>query len=332
MNEVINIGVIGCGDIASTRHIPTILACPEAKLMALCDKDIHRAKALAADHQVAFFTSDYKELLKQEDLHAVIVATPPWATPMITMDCLQAGKHVLCEKPMALEVETALQVVEMEKATGKKVQVGFTYRHDPLLEKLKAWIKEGKLGSPLLFRLSVFDETWEPIENPEHYQRIVKTLEHGSPSIHDGAHLADFLHFLTESDVKSIEAFGLKSREEFPASNYDMAGIRFENGDMAKVEIGWFFPKFPQDEFEVLGPNGVAIFDRHKRYVQLQTKLMNETVSHHEEWGKACFKIQLARFLKSIRSNQPCVPGSMDGVYSLRMTKAIEAAIQREQE
>lgn len=328
-HEAIGIGVIGCGDIAAMRHIPTIAGFPGVRLAALCDADINRARQLAADYEVPLAVADYKQLLQLDEVDAVVIATPPWITPYIAIDCLHAGRHVLCEKPMAVDVATANKVREVELATGKRVQVGFTYRHGLLLETLRGWIADGRLGAPLVFRIGVFDETWDPEGSPEHYARIYRTMQHGSPSIHDGAHVADFLHFLTGSTVVGVEALGFKSREEFPSSNYDLAIVRFANGDLAKVEIGWFFPVFPTGEFEVLGPRGIAIFDRTAQFVRLQTDKGVETVTLDEDWGQSCFRIQLDRFIAGIRLDRPFVPGTAEGIASLSLTKAIEAAIAR---
>ncbi len=329
MKKPLNIGVIGCGDIAAAMHIPTIIANPDTNLAVLCDTDLTRARRLAEKYNVSHFTSSYKELLEDRMLDAVIVATPPWVTPYITMDFLRAGKHVLCEKPMAVDEETAMKVMEIEKDLGTKLQLGFTYRHGKLMETLRKWIRDGRLGSPLVYRLGIFDEIWDPTGNPEHYERIRLTMEHGSPSIHDGAHVADFLYFLADSPVTEVKAFGLKSREEFPATNYDASLIRFANGDIAKVEIGWFFPKFPEGEFEIIGPKGVAVFDRFQMFVKLQTGIQTETVSLDESWGVYCFREQLKKFVASIRNDEPCVPGSIDGINSLRLSKRMEYEIKR---
>ncbi|MCD9026247.1 Gfo/Idh/MocA family protein [Cohnella silvisoli] len=329
MNDKVRLAVVGCGDIAVTRHIPTIMNHSETELVALCDSDITRVKPLASQNGVRSCTDDYRTLLTDDGIDAVIVATPPWVTPKITMDFLKAGKDVLCEKPMALDLETAKQVSQVEEETGRKVQIGFTYRHDPLLEKLRDWIRADRLGSPLVFRLGIYDEIWDPIGNPEHYDRIHKTMEHGIPSIHDGAHIADFLNMLTDSPVSHVEAFGLQSRPEFPTSNYDTSVIRFANGDMAKLEISWFYPVFPQGEFEVLGPKGLAVFDRFKRYVELRTRETTEREVHEEDWWESCFRIQLDRFVAGIRSEHPFVPGTSEGIYSLSLTKAIEISMER---
>ncbi len=319
--------MVGCGDIAVSRHIPALLANKDVDLVAICDTDGERAAAAAERYGIRAHTTDYRKLMRDGSVDAAIVATPPWVTPDITIDLLRAGKHVLCEKPMAILPEKAEEVARTERETGKKVQVGFTYRHDPLLEQLRDWIREGRLGSPRYFRIGIFDEVWDPVGNPEHYRRIFKTMEYGVPSVHDGAHIADFLHMLTDSPVKQVHAFGYKSRSEFPASNFDTSIIDFANGDRARLEIGWFYPQFPAGEFEIVGPEGIAVFDRLNRSVELRTTDGVERVNHDDDWWDTCFRIQLDKFIVGIRSEQPLVPGTREGIYSLTLTKQIESAI-----
>lgn len=323
-SKKIRIAVIGCGDIAVRKHIPTIVNEHHAQLVALCDLDETRIARLAAQFHIPHTTSDYTTLLASPELDAVIIATPPWITPHIAIEFLHAGKHVLCEKPMAVNVEVAERVAQAEKQSGRKIQIGFTYRHGLLMNTLKSWIEQGLLGSPLVYRISVFDETWNPQGDPEHYDRIMKTMETGSPSLHDGAHIADFLNFLTGSTFTTISSFGAKSREEFPATNYDVSVIRFANGDMAKVEIGWFYPTFPGGEFEVVGPCGIAIYDRAGQFVELRAGDQVNRVILTEDWADSCFREQLNRFIHSIVHDEPCVPGAAEGLASLRLTAEIQ--------
>ncbi|WP_010273138.1 Gfo/Idh/MocA family protein [Paenibacillus senegalensis] len=327
--KTIRLAVIGCGDIAVTRHIPTIVNHPNAVLAALCDADSERLRSLEAQYGGVRMTTDFHEILSDPTVEAVIIATPPWVTPIITQEALQAGKHVLCEKPMATDLETAEEVIETQKITGKQLQIGLTYRHGPLMEKLRSWIEDGRLGSPLLYRLGIFEEPWNPVRDPEHYKRIFQTMAHGSPSLHDGAHVADFLYFLTQSTVTRVDSFGLRTRDEFPSSNYDVSIIRFANGDMAKIEIGWFFPKLPLGEFEVVGPKGYASFDRFNGAVQLVSESHKETVELEEEMAAVCFRSQLESFLASISAGKPCIPGVKEGWNSLYLTKQIDQSLRK---
>lgn len=328
VSKSVHVGVIGCGDIASARHIPALHAHSRITLAALCDVDYDRAAALSRQYNVPSATNDYRDMLQNEALDAVVIATPPWITPAIAVDALRSGKDVLCEKPMALDLDAADEVIRAEQETGRRVQVGFTYRHGPLLETMRTWIREGRLGAPLIFRFGIFDETWDPSGNPDHLQRIVRTMETGTPFLHDGAHIADFLHFLTGSAAVRVDSFGAKTRDEFPCPNYNVSMIQFANGDMAKVEIGWLLPKFPRGEFEVAGPLGLIVLDRKRQTVTLHADAVRHRLMLEEDWVDSCFRIQLDAFIDSVRNHAPCVPGTAEGRNSLQLTKWMESAMK----
>lgn len=326
--SMVQIGLIGCGDIVLTQHLPTLLEHPSVRVVAVCDLDPGRAEKVSQICGNAFFTTDYQTILSDTNIEAVIICTPPWVTPSITIDALRSGKDVLCEKPMATSVTVAEQVAAVERETGRLLQVGFTYRHGPLMDALRDWIERGRLGRPLQFRLSAFDEVWDPVGNPEHYQRILTTLHYGPPCIHDGAHLADHLAFMTGSSPVRVVGCGLTTRPEFPAPNYNAALIDFANGDQAKVEIGWFYPHFPTGEFQILGPEGIAYLDRVNGEAVLVAGNVTERIQLSEDRVRSCFQAQLVKFLEYIRERRLPVPGSREGIASLRLTKAIASAIE----
>lgn len=327
--KVFRIGLIGCGDIAEEWHIPTLERSSRGKIVGVCDADGKKAEATREKHGLSMACTDYRELLQNPEIDAVVVATPPWIAPKITVDALESGKHVLCEKPMAVDIGEAERVAEAEKRTGNKVMLGFTYRIDPLLQQMRRWIAEGRIGSPIYYRLGFFDETWDPVGNPAHYEKIDQTMRHGCPSVHDGAHGADFLNLLTGgSPVKEVHAFGFQSRPEFACSNYDVSIIDFENGDRAKFEIGWFYPDFPYGEFEAVGPGGMIEYDRFRRYLRLRIRGKTEEVCDELNWWADCFRMMYDNFFDSLEFNRPCVPGTAEGLYSLRLTKRMEAAMK----
>lgn len=326
-DESVKLGIVGCGDIVVSQHLPALNNHTHVTIRAVCDVDAARSERARKIAGSTYHTTDYMEIFNDHDIDAVLICTPPWVTPSITKAALKAGKDVLCEKPMALSLSEAEEVAAVEAESGAFLQVGFTYRHGPLMDALHDWIESGRLGRPLLFRFSVFDEVWDPEGNPEHYDRIYKTMQNGAPCIHDGAHLMDHLTLLTGSAPSLVIASGLSSRKEFPAPNYNYAMIQFANGDQAKIEIGWFYPNLPSDHFQILGPQGFAYLDKVNNEAVLVQGELTERIQLSEDRVRNCFRAQLKKFIACVQSRTTPVPGSREGIASLRLTLAMARSI-----
>ncbi len=328
MTTPLGVAIIGCGDVALSRHLPALAASDDARLVACCDREPDRAER-ASELGGGYATTDVDTVLGDPGVDAVIVATPPWVTPHMTARALRAGKDVLAEKPLALTLEEALSVQRAERESGQLVQVGFVMRHGPIFGTLRTWIAEGRLGTPLDFRISVFDETWDPERNPEHYERIMATLDHGAPVIHDGAHTMDHLRFLLDGDLPvRASAWGRKTRPEFPRPNLNGAVIEFSGGHRARVEIGWFLPRFPPSEWTIIGPDGMAWFDLATQQAHLDCASGIETVLSPGDWFVSCFEHQLAAFVNAVRTRQSPRPGTADGIASLALTQLLERGME----
>lgn len=325
---MVRIGVIGCGDIAITAHFPAMARCPDAEIYAISTRKKERLHSLQKQYNVPFATTDYRELLALKEVDAVIVATPPWVTPEITIEALEAGKDVLCEKPVAMTIDEAEKMKASAASTGRKLMVGMTYHHDPILHKMKEWVRSGRVGSPVLFRVSVYDELWDPQENPEHYNRILETLRHGSPSVHEGSHVFDWLHVVNGAQITTVSSYGFRSRPEFPDSNYDITVLDYSNGDRARVEVGWFLKKFPEFDFEAVGPLGIARMNSHKRIAQLETAQETEQYQDPRGWWEHCFDLQTERFLRLIQDGGECSPNMDDAIYTMRATDAVRCSMK----
>ena len=329
MNGPVSIAVIGCGDVAMQRHLPALITNPDARLAAVCDTDVSRVDKAIAAFRPAYGTIEVEEVFRDAEIEAVIIATPPWVTPDLTIAALRAGKDVLCEKPMALTLAKASRVRAVELETDCFVQVGFVLRHGPLFGALQRWIEEDRLGSPLDFRISVFDETWNPEKDPDHVARIMATLEHGAPCIHDGAHTMDHLHFLTGSHATRLVSWGRKTRPEFPRPNLNLAVIEFAGGHRARVEIGWFLPDFPDQEWNIIGPKGIATFCQQERRSTLLSDSGDEVVSIDEDWFVSCFHYQLEAFVEGVRTRIPPLPGTAEGIASLALSQQFERGMDQ---
>ena len=126
----LKIGFIGCGGIANQKHLPGMKGMEGVDLCAFCDLIIERAEKAAKEYGTpdAKVYTDYKELLKDPEVEVVHVLTPNREHADITVDSLYAGKHVMCEKPMAKTAADAKRMVDAAKETGKKLTIGYQHR------------------------------------------------------------------------------------------------------------------------------------------------------------------------------------------------------------
>jgi len=148
MSKTIRVGIIGCGGIANGKHMPSLSTVEGVEMVAFCDIVVERAEEAAKKYGTpdAKVYEDYKELLKDETIEVVHVCTPNRSHSFITIDALEAGKHVMCEKPMAKTYEEAKAMLEASKRTGKKLTIGYQNRQRPECLHLKKVAERGDLG------------------------------------------------------------------------------------------------------------------------------------------------------------------------------------------
>ena len=137
MPERVRVGVIGTSWYADMMHLPNLKSHPRAELAAICGRNRERAEEMARKYEIPRVFTDYRELIEEGDLDAVVVATPDDLHHPMTMAALDAGLHVLCEKPMALNAGQAGEMYDKAEAAGVKHMVFFTYRWWPSYRYLK---------------------------------------------------------------------------------------------------------------------------------------------------------------------------------------------------
>jgi predicted dehydrogenase len=151
----IRVGVIGAGRFAVDCHIPGLQAHPRAEVVALSARNRDRVTALAHQFAVPEVYTDYRELLARPDLDAVTVATPDALHHEVTMAALAAGKHVFCEKPLAMSVEEAQAMTNAAVNAGLVGMTAFTFRYTHALITLRRMLREGAIGTPFHVAMQV---------------------------------------------------------------------------------------------------------------------------------------------------------------------------------
>ena len=148
MDRTVKIGIIGCGGIANGKHMPSLKKIKNVQMVAFCDIIEERAVKAAEEYGVegAKVYTDYKELLKDREIEVVHVCTPNRSHAFISIDAMEAGKHVMCEKPMAKTYKEAKEMLDASERTGMKLTIGYQsrWRADSLY--LKKMCEDGELG------------------------------------------------------------------------------------------------------------------------------------------------------------------------------------------
>lgn len=145
MSKVI-IGVIGCGTIANSAHIPSYLACEDAEIKYFCDIIPERAHAAVEQYGCGIAVVDYHDVINDPEVDAVSVCTPNKMHPIISIDALRAGKQVLCEKPAARTYAEALTMQQAQHETGNILNIGVVNRFNTAVNEIKKLIDGGELG------------------------------------------------------------------------------------------------------------------------------------------------------------------------------------------
>lgn len=162
----LRVAVLGAGAWAEHAHIPGWLRDPRCELVAICDVRAELARDFAQKFGVAESTDDWQALVGRPDIDVIDVVTPSATHFELSMAGLEAGKHVLCEKPVAYDFRQTLQAAALAKQKGLKTKLGFTFRYSPGVLYAKSLIDEGFVGQPFIFNGYEQNSQWLDPQNP----------------------------------------------------------------------------------------------------------------------------------------------------------------------
>ena len=150
--STINFALVGCGGITLQNHLPGLAFCPEVRVTALCDADPRTLEKARQQTGASIVSTNYADIVTRDDVHAVIIATPNHTHLPVALAALEHGKHVLCEKPLALSVSDARLMADAAVRAGVRHMTAFTYRFVPAMRYLSHLIAQGDLGQPYHYR------------------------------------------------------------------------------------------------------------------------------------------------------------------------------------
>ena len=197
---MIRIGIIGCGKIAQVRHLPEYAANPNAEIVAFYDKNMERAQEMAAQYGGKVYNSFY-ELVDDPNVDAVSICVENRSHAEITTYALYAGKHVLCEKPMAVTLAECESMVAAAERNGKYLMIGHNMRFDPVHRRAKQLLDRGVIGDVITFRAVLGNagpEGWSVDEGTWFFDKNKAALGALSDM---GIHKVDLLQYLLGQKV-----------------------------------------------------------------------------------------------------------------------------------
>ena len=251
--EKVRVGIIGCGGIANGKHMPSLAKLKHVEMVAFCDIIVDKAKEAAkkfgtADAKVY---EDYKELLADKTIDVVHVCTPNRSHSFITVDALESGKHVMCEKPMAINSEEAKKMLDAAERTGKKLTIGYQTRNRADAVYLKKLVDDGMFGDIYYAKATALRRravpTWGVFLN-EYEQG-------GGPLIDIGTHALDLTLWMM-NNYKPKMVVGTKYKklgdqkntanawddwdpEKYTVEDSAFGFVVMENGATISVESSW---------------------------------------------------------------------------------------------
>ncbi|PYT18242.1 MAG: hypothetical protein DMG59_04910 [Acidobacteria bacterium] len=254
----VTIGIIGAGNVARSIHLPGLRLCRDVNVAAICSPIPGEAQSCGVPG--AYLA--YEEVLQRADIDAIVVATPTFLHPEIVIRAAEAGKHVLCEKPLALNLAAAREMYAAAEKAGVVHMTAFTYRFTPAVQYLKHLVDEGALGSLRTVRAAYL------MALSSHLLGWRSTAAHaGSGVLADiGSHLVHLVQFLA-GKIESVSASQMKFRQD-PASDVedwiaflaDMQGGVCATFEISRVCPGRGAGISENMTIELYGSDGAAAF------------------------------------------------------------------------
>jgi len=342
----IGVAIVGCGGITLQNHLPGLALCPDTRVVALCDNDPATLERARQQTGLKVASTRYEEIVSREDVQAVIVATPNFTHAAIALAAIAAGKHVLCEKPLALSYADARAMAEAAERARVRHMTAFTYRFVPAMRYLSHLIQRGDLGQPYHYRSCRLQDWGSRSLGWRQVKKLGGTGELGDML----SHRIDFAHLLV-GPMRKLVAHSRRFvdvRQGQPSELDDWVAIlaEFESGatgvlESSKLASGRNESWRSLDNVELNGSQRSFVFITGE-WNKLQTGPAGgpglETITIPEEFWRwpgsprdprqgdplVTFRYDQAwEFIDAIRNQRDCRPSFFDGA---RAQAVIDAA------
>lgn len=337
--EKIKVGIIGAGSI-SECHIAGYKALDNVELYAVCDINEQRAHNCSKKYDIKHVFKDYNEMLKLVELDAVSVCTWNSVHAPAAIAALKAGKHVLCEKPMAMNTMEALEMENAAKKAGKLLMIGFVRRFGNDTKVLKDFIENGMMGDIYYAKASYLRRFGCPGGWFGDKKR-----SGGGPMIDLGVHVIDLVRFLmnkpkavsvtgatfgklgTRSNIKQEKGYvAADAGDVFDVEDMAVAMVKFDTGAVLHVETSFSLNiKKDVGDIELFGSKSGAKLDpKLEFYSEMNNYLVDVTPAHETALSfNGLFEKEIAHFVDCVSKGIECISPVEEGVEIMKIIDAV---------
>lgn len=331
----VNIGVLGCGPIAQAGHLESVTKAYNTHLLAICDVAEDLVKKCAVTHSAERTYTNYKAMLADPEVDAIIIATADTFHVPASLAALEAGKHVLCEKPLGVNLEEVEALMAAVNASGLKLQVGHMKQFDPGLQSAKDFINT-EMGEMLAFKGWYCDSTHRYPMTDALQPLILKSNTQRRPNknpkanleqyymLAHGCHLVDTARFLC-GEIKEVRARHL---QRFGAHSW-FVDVDFANGALGHLDLTVAVRMDWHEGFHLYGENGSVIAKIFNPWFFRSSEVdifRESTGASSRVLGADAhfYRRQLESFADAILEDKPVAGANIDdGVASVRAMLAI---------
>jgi predicted dehydrogenase len=333
MNPV-RVGILGTGGIVRDFHLPALLADPRARVVALGNLHPASLEALARAYRIEKTATDFERLAQDPEIDAVVNALPNYLHAPVSIRMLQAGKHVLCEKPMAMTAAEAQAMVTAAESARRLLMVAHVWRSHPQVRWLRDVVGSGRLGK--VFKVKAHAVVAG--RGPRTDSWFVEPKFAGGGALTDvGIHSIDLLSFLFGDRLEPVNVSAQLGNHFQRLAVEDTADMRveFAGGLVAEIEAGWYHchAQAPHGAIELFGTEGSA------RTMPAQLRCRVEGVggtftpafpSEHPDADASVYAAQMSHFLDCVLGKSAPVCDGRQGLWDVTLLEAAYTAARRE--
>ncbi len=311
MTKKVKLAVIGTGRMGSIHVRNIVRQIPDVDLVAVCDIRLEVAQAVADECGIQRVVKDYHELLTDPDIEAILIATSTDTHAFIMKDVAAAGKHIFCEKPLALELDKIDEALaEVEKA-GVKLQVGFNRRFDKSYKRVHDIVASGEIGRPCVLHIVNRDPDFPSME----FLRVS-----GGMFLDLGIHDLDMVRYQM-GEVEEVYATGAvlinDELKEFGDIDTGLILLKFANGAMGTIDNSRKAVYGYDQRLEVFCSNGTAMMENEKETTAVKGNVNGFTSAKPPYFFMQryapCYVEEVHQFVECVRDDKKTPTTGADG-------------------